>query len=500
MGKMIPQIYVVDDDPSVREAVGGLIRSAGMKVQTFASAQEVWDRTQSEAPNCMVLDVYLPGINGLELQDRLTKANISIPIIFLTGEGTIPMSVRAMKAGALEFLTKPVNDTALLDAIQTGIARRVENGGIALNFAREGKGRNVRPRNGEMQLCDMLQEHETDLTPSLPLRKINEIYSERHIVGGSATLKRALAQIDKVAPTNSTVLLRGETGTGKELLARAIHQRSGRSSQPFVAVNCAAIPQSLIASELFGHEKGAFTGALQRRVGRFESAQRGTIFLDEIGELPPETQVLLLRVLQEREFERVGGGELIRADVRVIAATHCDLEVAISEGTFRSDLFYRLNVFPIEISPLRERKEDLPVLVAFCVTQFASKNGKTITRIDKKSMEMLRSYHWPGNVRELQNVIERSVITCEGETLFVDEKWMASGIAPKNSPSQRFGDALSAHERELIESALSKSRGRISGPTGAAAKLDMPPSTLDAKILSLGIDKHRFKSPRQGAS
>jgi formate hydrogenlyase transcriptional activator len=235
-------------------------------------------------------------------------------------------------------------------------------------------------------------------------------------------------------------------------------------------------------------------------VGRFESAQRGTIFLDEIGELPPETQVLLLRVLQEREFERVGGGELIRADVRVIAATHCDLEVAISEGSFRSDLFYRLNVFPIEISPLRERKEDLPVLIAFCVTHFASKNGKTITRIDKKSMEMLRSYHWPGNVRELQNVIERSVITCEGDTLFVEETWIASGVAPKKSPTQRFGDALSAHERELIESALSKSRGRISGPTGAAAKLDMPPSTLDAKILSLGIDKHRFKSPRRGAS
>ena len=245
------------------------------------------------------------------------------------------------------------------------------------------------------------------------------------IVGTSAPLKKVLSRISKVAPTDSSVLITGETGTGKELVARAIHRRSRRSSHTFVSVNCAAIPRDLIASELFGHEKGAFTGATQRRLGRFELAEKGTIFLDEIGELPAETQVALLRVLQEHEFERIGGTGPIRTDVRVIAATNRDLESAIESGKFRSDLFYRLNVFPIELPPLRKRREDIPLLVTYFLNRYARKAGRHFTAVDKKSLDLLQSYAWPGNIRELQNVIERSVIVSEPQTFSVDESWLS---------------------------------------------------------------------------
>jgi len=314
------------------------------------------------------------------------------------------------------------------------------------------------------------------------------------IVGSSPPLQAVLSRVAKVAPTDSTVLITGETGTGKELVARAIHKRSQRSSRAFVSVNCAAIPRDLIASELFGHEKGAFTGATQRRLGRFESAEGGTIFLDEAGELPLETQIALLRVLQEREYQRVGGNEALKADVRVVAATNRDLRAAIAEGKFREDLFYRLNVFPIEVPPLRERKEDVPLLVEYFVERYASKAGKTITGIGKKSMEILQSYAWPGNIRELQNVIERSVIICDSENLSVDESWLErpEPVASEALP-QPLSQRLAAQERELIEAALAESKGKVSGPLGAAAKLGMPQSTLDSKIKSLKIDKYRFR-------
>jgi formate hydrogenlyase transcriptional activator len=245
------------------------------------------------------------------------------------------------------------------------------------------------------------------------------------IVGSSGALQKVLSLVSKVAPTDATVLVTGETGTGKELVARAIHRRSHRSSRAFVCVNCAAVPRDLIASELFGHEKGSFTGALQRRLGRFELAEGGTIFLDEVGELPLGTQIALLRVLQEREFERVGGTRSIRTNVRVIAATNRNLQVAIQAGTFRSDLFYRLNVFPIDMPPLRERREDIPVLVEYFVDHCARKVGKNIQGITKESLDLLRSYPWPGNIRELQNVIERSVIMCETENFSVDKTWLS---------------------------------------------------------------------------
>jgi PAS domain S-box-containing protein len=319
------------------------------------------------------------------------------------------------------------------------------------------------------------------------------------IVGISPALHAVLSRVSKVAPTDSTVLITGETGTGKELVARAIHRRSQRSSRAFVSVNCAAVPRDLIASELFGHERGAFTGATQRRLGRFELAEGGTILLDEVGELPAETQIALLRVLQEHEFGRVGGTGSIRTNVRVIAATNRDLEAAIAAGTFRSDLFYRLNVFPIEVPPLRERQEDIPVLVDYFIDRYARKAGKSIRGVNKKSLELLESYPWPGNIRELQNVIERSVIVCDTENFSVDESWLSRQPRATGSKSQlELAQKLASQEKEMIEAALRESRGRVSGPSGAAAKLGVPGSTLETKIRSLKIDKNRFKtaSPR----
>src|SRR5438105_999101 len=312
------------------------------------------------------------------------------------------------------------------------------------------------------------------------------------IVGSSEALRKVLEQVSRVAPTDSTVLIQGETGTGKELIARAIHNRSKRGNRAFIRVNCGAIPPSLIASELFGHEKGSFTGALQRRLGRFESADGGTIFLDEIGELPPETQVALLRVLQEREFERVGGNQPISIDVRVLTATNKDLNAAVAEGTFRKDLFYRLNVFPIQMPGLRERRDDIPLLAEYLIDRYAKRVGKKITKISKKALDLLQAYYWPGNIRELQNVIERAVILSDGETFVVDETWFAP-LSPKSTvPAVPMCADLAQQEKDMIENALREAHGRVSGPTGAAAKLGIPRQTLESKIRKLGIDRRAF--------
>ena len=311
------------------------------------------------------------------------------------------------------------------------------------------------------------------------------------IVGSSKAIRQLLKQVEKVAPADSTVLILGETGTGKELIARAVHRRSKRANRAFVKVNCAAIPQSLIASELFGHEKGAFTGALQRRVGRFEAANGGTLFLDEVGELPMETQIALLRVLQEKEFERVGSNHPISVDVRVIAATNRDLRAAVAAGTFRADLFYRLNVFPIAVPSLRERAEDIPLLLEYFVARYSKESGKTIRHVGKQTLQHLRGYHWPGNIRELQNVVERALILIETDTFVVDETWLQSESV-KSSPKLGFS-ALDDREVEIIEAALAETHGRISGPTGAATKLGIPRQTLESKIQRLGIDKYGQK-------
>jgi len=322
--------------------------------------------------------------------------------------------------------------------------------------------------------------------------QIDQVFMFEEIVGSSPALKTVLSSVVKVAPTDSTVLITGETGTGKELIARAIHKGSQRAGQVFVAVNCAAVPSSLIASELFGHEKGAFTGALQHRQGRFELAHSGTIFLDEIGELPAETQIALLRVLQERQFERVGGNRVIRTDVRIIAATNRDLSTAIASGAFRPDLFYRLNVFPIHVPPLRNRKEDIPMLVEYLVKRYAAKARKQIRKIDKNTLKLCQAYPWPGNIRELQNIIERSVILCTGDTFWIDGAWLSGQGRARVESSRSLTETLRNYEKERIEGALAESNGKVAGPNGAAAKLGIPRSTLDMKIKQLKIKKYRI--------
>jgi formate hydrogenlyase transcriptional activator len=361
------------------------------------------------------------------------------------------------------------------------------------NPLRDDEGRIIRWYATGIDIEDRKQAEERIQNENMALREeIDRTSMFEEIVGSSSALRKVLHQVAKVAPMDSTVLILGETGTGKELIARAIHKRSNRSSRAFIRVNCAAIPSSLIASELFGHEKGAFTGALQRRLGRFESANGGTIFLDEIGELPAETQIALLRVLQEREIERVGSSQPISVDVRVLTATHRDLKAAVAAGSFRQDLFYRLNVFPIQIPSLRERLDDIPLLVEYLIERYAKKAGKKIRKIRKQTLELFQAYDWPGNIRELQNVIERAVVLCDGETFSVDETWLKGEQDRQDGPAVRLSASIAEREREMIEAALAQSRGQVSGPTGAAAKLGIPRQTLESKIKSLGIDKHRF--------
>jgi PAS domain S-box-containing protein len=367
---------------------------------------------------------------------------------------------------------------------------------VRFNPLRDEQGQITRWYVALTDIEDRKQKEDRLWSENVALREeIDKASMFEEIVGTSPALKSVLSRISKVAPTHSTVLITGETGTGKELVARAIHRRSNRASCPFVSVNCAAIPRDLIASELFGHEKGAFTGATQQRLGRFELANGGTVFLDEVGELPAETQVALLRVLQEHEFERVGGTRRIRADVRVIAATNRDLQAAIGGGSFRSDLFYRLNVFPIEIPPLRERREDIPLLVEYFIDRYARKAGKKIRRVNMKTLELLQSYPWPGNLRELQNVIERSVILCETEIFSIDENWLPpQPLTPESKQQVELPRRLLVQEKDMIEAALRDTRGRVSGPRGAAIKLGIPRSTLESKIRSLKIDKNRFRT------
>ncbi len=366
------------------------------------------------------------------------------------------------------------------------------------NTVRDDKGQIMRWYVACTDIEDRKRAEEKLQQENVALREeIDKASMFEEIVGTSPALKSVLSRISKVAPSDSTVLLTGETGTGKELVARAIHRRSDRVSRAFVSVNCAAIPRDLIASELFGHEKGAFTGATQQRLGRFELANGGTLFLDEVGELPAETQIALLRVLQEHEFERVGGTRPIRADVRVISATNRDLQAAISAGSFRSDLYYRLNVFPIGIPPLRERKQDVPLLVEYFIDRYARKAGKKITTVDKTTLRLLESYPWPGNIRELQNVIERSIIVCETDNFSVDESWLSKDAHPLAARTMQSGafpvEVEPRTEREVIEAALAETRGRVSGPSGAAARLKIPASTLETRIKALKINKGQFK-------
>jgi DNA-binding NtrC family response regulator len=450
MNDTVAPVCVVDDDASIRESVGSLIRSVGLRAETFESANDFLASRRAEASSCLVLDVQMPGLSGLELQQELAKADVQIPIVFLTGRGDIPMSVRAIKAGALEFLTKPVDDEQLLNAIRQGVARFHTLSGQGLNP--------------------------------------NEATEFDGIVGSCRSLKQVLAHVAKVAPTDSTVLITGETGTGKELIARAVHKLSRRAGRAFVAVNCAAIASSLISSELFGHERGAFTGATQRRQGRFELAEGGTLFLDEIGELPEETQIALLRVLQEREFERVGGTQTVSANVRVIAATNRNLEAAIADGKFRRDLFYRLNVFPIAVPPLRQRREDIPSLVETFVGELSRSMGRTIDFVPRATMEALQHYDWPGNIRELRNVIERGMIVSRGNELHVELPTNGAATASMPSaPEQRVDCTLEEFGKRHIMAVLDRAGWKIAGKDGAASRLGMNRTTLQGRMRKLGI-------------
>ena len=480
MTESVSQVYVLDDDVSVREAVGGLIRSAGLCVKTFASAQETLASLRKELPSCLVLDIQLPDINGLELQRELASKDIQMPIIFLTGHGDIPMSVRAIKAGALEFLTKPFDDEYLLEAIRQAIARPSKvgrsQGSIGADRCEDDSGTNLASRA-------MPDQAEIVFSPR-PAGNGRPVGGSGEIVGQSVALRQIIKQVDMVAPTDVTVLILGETGTGKELIAQAVHNRSGRRDRPFIKVNCAAIPSGLLESELFGHEKGAFTGAIMRKPGRFELADKGTLFLDEVGDIPLELQAKLLRVLQEREFERLGSTRTQQVDVRVIAATHRDLKQMVEEGTFRSDLYYRLHVFPLMVPPLRDRREDIPFIVRHFVDKYSQRMHRHIETISPRTMTVLKDYAWPGNVRELQNFIERAVILSPGTSLRapLDELTQVTVHSAESHLS-----TLEEMERQHVLRALKESNWVTGGPKGAAAKLGMKRTTLAYRIRKLGI-------------
>ena len=453
-------VWVVDDDPSVRESLAHLVRSMGLKVETFGSAQEFLSRGRPDRPGCLVLDVTLPGLSGLDLQQELARIDARIPTIFISGQADIPMTVRAMKGGAVEFLTKPFRDEDLLNAIEQAIShsRQVE----------------------QRRLAD-------EPTPSEAESHGDVGISE--IVGHSEVMRRVLKAV-----------IGGETGTGKELIARAIHNRSRRRSRPFVTLNCAAIPSGLLESELFGHEKGAFTGALARRVGRFELANGGTLFLDEIGDIPLDLQPKLLRVLQEQAFERLGSTQTIRVGVRLIAATNLDLATMLADKRFRMDLYYRLNVFPIAIPPLRDRREDIPALVDHFMRMYAGRLNRRVEPVSPSALKALTDYDWPGNVRELANIVERASITARDGDLRFDlplggdrNKSDGSGaVSLASSPGEILSEAgMRQQERENIAAALHRTRGKIYGEDGAARLLGIKPTTLLSRLAKLGLKPTR---------
>ena len=464
-----PSVCVIDDELSIRESLSNLLRSAGLEVQAFASAQEFLTNWPREVPSCLVLDIQLPGISGLDLQQELAGGDAQIPIIFVTGHGDIPMTVRAMKAGAIEFLTKPFREEDLLSAIDQAIERR--------------------------RRIEQLKIPPTQKQPSLEDELRSEI-SFSDIVGKSTALRKVLQQVDTVGPTDSTVLILGETGTGKELIARAVHQRSRRKHKPLVQVNCTSIPKELFESEFFGHAKGAFTGAIKDRAGRFEAAAGGTLFLDEVGEIPLELQSKLLRVLQEKTYERVGEEKTRHADVRIVAATNQDLKKEVAAGRFREDLYYRLNVFPLKVAALRERKEDIPLLATHFVELLAKELGCPKPRLTRAGIETLQGCDWPGNIRELRNVIERAVIFARGEALDFDLPLTGSSVGltsfgPRNGdqaePEYLTESELRRRERENLFAVLQKADWRIKGVDGAAELLGVKPTTLSSRIEKMGL-------------
>jgi DNA-binding NtrC family response regulator len=459
MKTTIAPVCVVDDDAGVREAVENLLRAEGFEVEVYASAQKFITRAKLAPVSCLILDVQLPGLSGFDLQQDLAEAGLAVPIIFLTGHGSIPMSVRAMKAGAVEFLTKPFEADDLLDAVQEAVSASY----------------------------------------STELETINDSLD---IVGESSALKAILGRIRVVAPTDSTVLILGETGTGKELIAKEIHRRSRRRDKPLIRVNCASIPKELYESEFFGHVKGAFTGALRDRVGRFEAADGGTLFLDEVGEIPLDLQSKLLRVLQEKQYERVGDEKTKAVDVRIIAATNRDLKAEVAAGRFREDLYYRLNVFPVEVVPLRQRAEDIPLLARHFMELVTKEMNCPTARLTPPGIANLQNYHWPGNIRELRNVIERAMILAQGAALQFDlpiaisEPRPSAISAPGDEEEPQFltEPELQRRERDNLLVVLEKTAWKIKGPDGAAELLGVKPTTLLSRIKKMGLRRSETTS------
>jgi DNA-binding NtrC family response regulator len=485
--KITPPLRVLslEDDPRDVELIQAQLEAQGIRceVRRVETQAQFTAALDPHSIDVILADYTLPSFDGLSALKLAQENCPEVPFIFVSGTLGEEVAIETLKLGATDYVLK------------TRLSRIVPSLQRALREARERTEREQAEVNLQNALAEIKRLKDQLYEENVALREeIDKASMFEEIVGESYALQSVLGLVTKVAPTDSTVLLTGETGTGKELVARAIHKRSQRATRAFVSVNCAAIPPSLIASELFGHEKGAFTGAAQRRVGRFELADGGSIFLDEIGELPLDVQVTLLRVLQEREFERVGGNKVIHCDVRVIAATNRNLQASIYAGTFRNDLYYRLNVFPIEMPALRNRKEDIPLLVEYFISRFRNKAGRKIRGISKAALDRLKSYPWPGNIRELQNVIERSVIVSETETISVDESWLSRNTEKLDHSSRSLARMPAPEEKKAIEAALADTRGRVSGPEGAATRLGLPPSTLDSKIKTLGINKHRFRS------
>jgi len=493
--------HAVNDEPGRFEFVGAVMDVTD-QWQARAKLEKAFDEiAKSEVELRTVIDAIPQLIVALGADGTFLSANQALlEYTGLTKEEVKSESFRDVFHTEDSERLRDEREAAILRGAPFEYERRVRRRDgqyrwllVQYNPLRNERGEVIRWYATGTDIHDRKQAEERTRHENVALREqLDQVFMFEEIVGSAPALKTVLSSIVKVAPTDSTVLITGETGTGKELIARAIHKRSQRAGQPFITVNCASIPASLIASELFGHEKGAFTGALQRRQGRFELAHSGTIFLDEIGELPAETQIALLRVLQERQFERVGGSRAIATDVRIIAATNRDLAAAIAAGTFRADLFYRLNVFPVDVPPLRQRKKDIPMLVEYFAKRYADKARKQISNIDKNTLELCQSYHWPGNIRELQNIIERAVILCNGDTFYIDRAWLSSESASHTEPGP-LTKTIQSYEREMIEAALAESNGKVAGPTGAAARLGIPRSTLDAKIKQLKIKKYSFK-------
>jgi DNA-binding NtrC family response regulator len=469
MNEDTPVVCVVDDDPSIRISLSNLLRSAGLKVLTFSSAQEFLSSRPVESLGCLVLDVNLPGISGLDLQRELGSSDSRIPIIFITGHGDIPTSVRAIKAGAIEFLTKPFGDEDLLSAIDQ-----------AINWGRQFEPAKIRSIQKQQ-----VSKEELGRKIGFP-----------GIVGQSPALHRVLLQAETVAPNDATVLILGETGTGKELIARAVHQRSRRRDKPLVRVNCSSIPKELFESEFFGHAKGAFTGAIRDRAGRFEMAAGGTLFLDEVGEIPLELQSKLLRVLQEKSYERVGEEKTRYADVRIIAATNRDLKKEVAEGRFREDLYYRLYVFPLKVAALREREEDIPLLANHFIELSVKELGCPKPRLTPAGIETLLAYDWPGNIRELRNVILRAAIIARGGALEFDLPVTRSPLIslgqPRRDPAEPqylTESEMRRRERANVFAVLQKAGWKIKGLNGAADLLGVNPTTLIARIEKMGLKR-----------